>query len=82
MKTKINYIVPFLSSLLSWLLYSLESTKIAMLKRLIKWKRKLDYRVSPEILHYREQRVIERKITRHEQHYSMNLMHHAIKNAK
>ena len=79
-----KYIHSFLSSLYSWGLYSLETIKIQTLKRLIKWKRELDYRASPEIQHYREQREIEDKIyeKRHREHYQMNQMHNAIKNAK
>jgi hypothetical protein len=60
--TNKKYILAFLSSLLSFLSYSLETIKLSMLKRLIKWKRELDYRVSPEIQHYREQRKIQNRL--------------------
>ena len=63
--TNKKYILAFLSSLLSFLSYSLETIKLSMLKRLIKWKRELDYRVSPEILHYREQREIENRVSQY-----------------
>lgn len=84
MKTNNKYIRSFLSSLLSYLSYSLETIKISVLKKLIKWKRELDYRVSPEIQHYREQKEIEDRLyqKRNREHYYMNQMHNAIKNAK
>ena len=60
--TNNKYIRSFLSSLLSYLSYSLETIKISVLKKMIKWKHELDYRASPEIQHYREQKEIEERI--------------------
>ena len=59
---QINYIKSFSQSLSSWVSYHLEQAKESMQLKVIHLKKELDYRPSKEVLRFRQQQNLSRKI--------------------